>query len=230
LSSIKNRCKRDSHGRLQDEKTSLRVWWRDEAGCERTDFVSFSHFQGIDVSLAGVPVRVFVADVGTRRKVVKITSRENGKMFDVYPYRVGVVVERNDSRHMVSVMHDDGKCFPVNLKKVAPAKNLMPGDLCRIALLEREGMAPLFLDIAANAKCDVLPQFTKEFCGVLLRNRGFRDAHVEDVVVPSGLYSREMVGRQIKGLAAVSNIGKDGNRVWKAVTVSTVSKDLEVRP
>lgn len=216
-------------GELMDDKTSLRIWWRDKNGVAKTDFVSFSAFEDIDSMPVGTPVWVLVVSDGGYEKVVKVLLRTNAKMFDVYSYRVGVVVDRNESRHTFSVMYDEGMCCQVNIKRIPSNDAFRLGALCRIAILEREGIAPLFLDIKEAEDDDIMPSFVKDFEGVLTRKPGFRDANVGEIVVSSGAYSREMIDRKVSGTAALFST-KTGARIWRAVTISTILKNLEVRP
>ena len=212
-----------------DDRTSLRVWWRDWCGHENTDFVSLANFEGINAFFIGAPVQVFVVDDCDRVKVVKVVPRSEGKPFDIYPYRIGVVVERKESRHTLSVMYEGGKCFPVNMKRLSSKDAFQIGEVCRIAVLERTGMAPLFLDIKEAEDDDIMPPFVKDFEGVLTRKPGSRDAYVGEVIVPSGAYSREMIDKKVCGTAALF-FTKTGTRIWRAVTMSTILKNLEVRP
>ena len=221
LSCVKD--KRDS------EKTSLRVWWRSEDGRECTDFVLLDMLgSDIDLSKVGTPIVLFMVKVGEREKVVKVQSRPQGHCLDIYPYRTGVVVERNDSRHVLNVMYAEGRCCPINIKKLDDGVTFALGDTCLIALLEREGMAPLVLDVKpALIGAESLP-FVKKFRGVLVREKGSRDAHIDEVVVPVGSYSRDMVNSCVHGVAAAFVVHYDGKRTWRAITCKTVSKDLEV--
>ena len=221
LSCVKD--KRDS------EKTSMRVWWRSDDGCECTDFVSLNMLgSDIDLSKVGAPIVLFMVKVGEREKVVKVQSRPQGRCLDIYPYRTGVVVERNDSRHVLNVMYAEGSSCPVNIKKLDDGVAFALGDACLIALLEREGMAPLVLDVKpALTDMGSLP-FVKEFKGVLVREKGRRDAHVGKVVVPSGAYSRDMVYSYVEGVAVAFHDGDGGRRLWRAITCKTISEDLEV--
>ena len=230
LTRFDDRRKGDGHGGLLDDTTTLRVWWRDEFGTERTDFVSFARFDGVDASLRGAPVSLLVVANGEGRKVVKVYPRLKAKQFDIYPYRVGLVVEQNASRHTITVMYGKGMCCPVNVRKINVVSRFDPGQICQIALFERAGMVPLFLDIKMDPASAPIPSFAKEFDGLLLRERGHRDAHVGDVIVPSGVYTREMLGKDVHGVAAPFTSGNDGLWIWRAVTLSTLSKDLEVRP
>ena len=221
--------KKSARGELLDNTTSLRIWWSDENGAAKTDFVAFSAFEDIDAASAGAPVWVLVASEGNRDTIVKVLPRPEARPFDIYPYCVGLVVERNESRHVISVEYAEGKWCPVNIKRMSSKAEFDPGDLCRIALLERSGMMPLFLDIDRAKETDVLPSFAKEFSGIVIREPGSRDAHVGDVIIPAGVYSREMVGAKAYGMAA-SILAKNGARMWRAVTISITPKNLEVRP
>lgn len=221
--------KKSARGELLDNTTSLRIWWSDENGAAKTDFVAFSAFEDIDAASAGTPVWVLVASDGDRDTIVKVLPRPEARPFDIYPYCVGLVVERNESRHVISVEYAEGKWCPVNIKRMSSKAEFDPGDLCRIALLERSGMTPLFLDIDRAKETDVLPSFAKEFNGIVTREPGSRDAHVGDVIIPAGVYSREMVGAKAYGMAA-SILAKNGARMWRAVTISITPKNLEVRP
>ncbi len=221
--------KKSARGELLDNTTSLRIWWSDENGAAKTDFVAFSAFEDIDAASAGAPVWVLVASEGNRDTIVKVLPRPEARPFDIYPYCVGLVVERNESRHVISVEYAEGKWCPVNIKRMSSKAEFDPGDLCRIALLERSGMTPLFLDIDRAKETDVLPLFAKEFSGIVIREPGSRDAHVGDVIIPAGVYSREMVGAKAYGMAA-SILAKNGARMWRAVTISITPKNLEVRP
>ena len=221
--------KKSARGELLDNTISLRIWWSDDNGAAKTDFVAFSAFEDIDAASAGAPVWVLVASEGNRDTIVKVLPRPDARPFDIYPYLVGLVVERNESRHVISVEYSEGKIFPVNIKRLNGKAEYKPGDLCRVALLERPGMTPLFLDIERTEEKDALPSFSKEFSGIITRKPGSRDARVGDVIIPAGVYSREMVGAKAYGMAA-SILAKNGARMWRAVTVSTTPKDLEVRP
>lgn len=221
LSCVKD--KRDS------EKTSLRVWWRSDDGRGCTDFVSLNMFGSeIDLSTVGEPVVLFTVKVGERVKVVKVQARLQGRRFDIYPYRNGIVIGRNDNRHMLNVMYAEGRCCPVNIKKLDDGVSFALGDACLIALLEREGMTPLVLDVKPVLMDEESLPFVKKFKGVLVREKGSRDAHIDEVVVPAGAYSRDMVDNCVSGIA-VAFCAKDvSGRIWRALTCKTTSKDLEV--
>lgn len=229
LTRLCDKRQRNTLDGLLDDRTSLRVWWRDGDGSEKTDFVSFSNFKNVDVSVAGAPVRIFVAVDLDKAKVVKVLPRPGAKPFDLYPYRVGIIVARNESRHSISVMYDEGLCCSVNVKRAGCNTSFAVGDFCRIALWERAGMAPLFLDIEESDDNVAMPVFVKYFEGNIIRKPGCREAHVGEIVVPSGAYSLAMIGKKVRGLAAAF-LAENGARVWRAVTVSTTSKNLEVRP
>lgn len=219
-------CVKDNRG---SKKMSLRVWWCSEDGRECTDFVSLNMLgSDIDLSVVGTPIVLFMVKVGEREKVVKVQSRPHGRRLDIYPYRTGVVVERNDSRHVLNVMYAEGRCCPVNMKKLGERVLFNLSDMCPIALLEREGMAPLVLDVKPALAGAELPPFAKQFKGVLVREKGCRDAHVGDITVSAGAYSRDMVDSCVGGVAVAFHDGDGNRRIWRAITCKTISEDLEV--
>ena len=87
-----------------------------------------------------------------------------------------------------------------------------------MALFEREGMAPLVLDVRP-VKTDIssLPPFAKEYSGILVRERGSRNACVERVAVDADKFSIAMLGKTVKGIA-VSYLDKSNQLQWRAAS------------
>ena len=228
ISRIIDRRKHDDKGCPIEGSQSLRIWWRDETGNERTDFVSFTHLDKLNQSEPGTPVSVAVANMIGRERVIGISLRQSGKPFDIYPYHTGVVVMLNESRHVLKVMYAAGQTCSINMKRLGSGMAFHVGDMCSVALLERTDMSPLVLDVKSPETGMPRPAFVRDFGGVLARERGKRDAHVGEITVPAGVYERFAIGKTVKGTAVVSHVRDDGSSIWTAVCCQLISGDLGV--
>ncbi len=201
-----------------DHKRYIRVWWRDVKSHPCFDFVPMEPSQDLDNLAVGAPVLVTVSESLGKAKVVKVEPRKDGMPFDIYPYSVGVVITKNISRHYLKIAYDIGKSCGIDVKKYPFCNELDSGSFCRVALFEREGMAPLVLDVRP-AKTDIssLPPFAKEYSGILVRERGSRNACVERVAVDADKFSIAMLGKTVKGIA-VSSLDKGDQPQWRAAS------------
>lgn len=200
-----------------DHKKYLRVWWRDDDGRPCFDFVPMEPSQDLDNLATGAPVLVTISESLGKPKAVKVSLREEGTPFDIYPYLMGVVIARNESRHYLKIAYGRGKSCGIDTKKFLLGNELNDGSLCEVALFEREGMAPLVLDVRLAKAGSSLPPFAKRFTGVLARERGSRNANVDDVAVDADKFSVGMLGKTVKGIA-VSSRDKDFQHQWRAAS------------
>ena len=207
----------------------LRVWWKDSARESGTyDFVRVRDVQELEGLVPGSPIVVKTSRVGMRSRVVRVSQRSKGCPWDIYPYLVGLVVAVDVGRHFVKVMYARGKVCSVDSKKIVATQQFVCGDLCRLALFEREGMSSLALDIKSVEKGVAKPDFCREFSGTLERMRGCRDGFVDGVRVSPEVRGKARFGKESEGLAVDFNAREKGDPRWVAITCRTISKNLEV--
>ncbi len=201
-----------------DHKRYFRVWWKDVNGHSCFDFVPMEPSQDVDNLAVGAPVLVTVSESLGKAKAVKVEPRKEGASFDIYPYAVGVVIAKNESRHFLKIAYDIGKSCGIDTKKFPCSDKLANGSFCEVALFEREGMVPLVLDVRPG-KTDTssLPPFAKKFSGLLVREHGSRNAHVDEVSIDAEKFSVGMLGKKVKGIA-VSSFDKGAQFRWRAAS------------
>ena len=210
-------------------KQFIRVWWRDDNGLPCFDFVP-RESMGADDLTTGAPVLVTVSESLGTAKAVNVEPRKEGRPFDIYPYATGVVIARNESRHHLNVAYGLGKNCNIDTKRFQSANELKDGGLCEVALFEREGMAPIVLDIKSPSKETVRPSFSKVFSGILVRDKGRRDAHIDDILVPASLFDRAMLDHEATGVAVANAKTEAEDPFWIAVSCKKPLNDLEVSP
>ena len=143
---------------------------------------------------------------------------------------MGVVIARNESRHYLNVAYGIGKNCNIDTKRFQSANVLKDGSLCKVALFERECMPPIVLDIKCASKEELRPSFSKVFSGILIRDKGRRDAHVGDILVPASRFDRDMLDHEVKGVAVAKAKAEAEEPIWLAVSCTKTLNDLEVSP
>ena len=79
-------------------------------------------------------------------------------------------------------------------------------------------MAPIVLDVRpVKTDSSSLPPFAKEYSGVLVRERGGRNAHIDCVTIDADKFSVAMLGKTVKGIA-VGSFDKGDQLQWRAAS------------
>lgn len=196
------------------------LWWKGSTEVAHiTCKTKVSRFPILKQLQAGAPIRLWSRENDGREVLIKVEDRKEGKAWDIYPKRLGVLVGQDTRRgNAVFIIDEEGsRCF-ADWEMFPFVRACAPGTFCLLALKERKNGKCFLLDCQATT-VDVLPSYMKCFSGMLSIPEGRRYGFSDGVYIPEGLLDGTTAGKTVSGLAVKSFNRTKGQLGWKAVTL-----------